>query len=226
MKRKYWIAVAVLLGLLSMPACALGGWLEDAGLLVDQSAQGQNLTDQPITRVLPTLYPTVTPKAPPAAGEQPAATTQPAEEAQSPETAPTDDRSFRLELTEAELAAFVGGGEFAQQGLSVDDMTVTITEQQVIATFNAAHADSGLSGEITMVAVPQVVNGELYLRIVDFSLGSGFSGFARLIASALIQAAIDSYNTANGIPITVNGAAEITAVELLPGKLIVSGVFQ
>jgi hypothetical protein len=222
MKSKRWILLAVLLALLAAPACSLVGWLEDQGLLVDQSAQ--NAPTELPGRVLPTLYPTVTPRSSIATDEP--STEAPPATAQPITIAPTEDASFRLELTEADLAAAVGEGGLAQQGLRVNDVAVTVTEQHVIATFNAAHADTGLSGEITMVAVPQVVNGELYLRIVDYSLGSGFSGFARLIASALIKAAIDSYNTANGIPIPIGGGAEVTSVEMFPGKLVVNGVYR
>jgi hypothetical protein len=221
MNRKKWFALAIVLALLSAPACSLGGLLEGLGLSEEPGTMGRNAVESPPVRPLATLYPTATPRPRPATVTPPAPTVGPATVAP-----PEDERSFVLELTEAELAALVGDDGLAQQGLQVNDLVVVITEEHVIATFNAAHADSGLSGEITMVGVPQVVDGEVYLRIVDFSLGTGFSGFAKLIASALIQTAIDNYNTENGIPIPVSGAAEITAVELFSGRLVISGVYR
>jgi hypothetical protein len=102
-------------------------------------------------------------------------------------------------------------------------MQVRITEQNVIARFNATHSDSGLSGEITVVAVPRVVNRKLYLEIVDYDLGQGFSGFRRAIANAFIRSAIDNINTAHGIPIVTGDGAELTSVDLYPGLLVING---
>jgi hypothetical protein len=86
MKRRYWILAALLLALLSGPACALGGILEGAGW--GQSPDGRRV-DSPVQSV-PTLYPTLTPT--------PSRTTP----------SPSDDRAFRLEMTEADLAEFIG----------------------------------------------------------------------------------------------------------------------
>ncbi len=224
MNRKTWVVVAVLLTVLAVPACAVSDWLEDLSLLGEQALRGQHVPTEVPVRTLPTLYPTLTLR-------PSTATSTEGTIPEEPVAVPTavispQDHTFRLELTEVELAALVGSEGLAQQGLQVQDLTVTVTEQNVMATFNAAHASSGLSGEITMIALPQVVAGELYLRVVDFNLGSGFSGFARLIATTLIQAALDNYGTANGIPIPISGAAEITSVELLPGRVVVSGVLQ
>lgn len=102
------------------------------------------------------------------------------------------------------------------QGMDISDVTTTITPgAHMIQPVDASHADSGLSGKITFIAVPRVVGGQLFLEIVDFSLGSSFTGFARLIASALIQSVLDSYNTGDGIPIPITGIEAITSVELV-----------
>ncbi len=207
MKRRYWILAALLLALLSGPACAIGGFLEQVGLGADDPGM---LTDAPAPLV-PTLYPTVTPTPSPASPTQP------------PAAPSADDRDFILEMTESDLKELIGDQPLGEQGLRIYDMEMRITEQNVIGTFNASHADMGLSGELRAVGVPQVVDGKLYLRIVDHSLGDGFSGFQRMIANAVIRSAIGRINTAHGIPILLGGVAEITSVELQPGLLVIYG---
>jgi len=162
----------------------------------------------------PTLYPTRTlqPTLAPTRTAAPAAATH--------------DPRFQLELTEDDISAMVEEQGLSAQGMDISDVTTTITPEHVIATVDASHADSGLSGKITFIAVPRVVGGQLYLEIVDFSLGSSFTGFARLIASALIQSVLDSYNTGDGIPIPITGIEAITDVELFDGKLVVTGTFR
>lgn len=195
-RKRAWLVVAIFLGLLSGPACALGGLAERIGFPLARDAAAPTL---------PLLYPTLTPSP---IGATPD---------------PTDPRAFQLELTEAELAAFFGENGFAQQGLSIRNLAMVITEQHVTATADAAHAGWGLNGELSVVGLPHVVDGALYIRIVDYSLGPGFSGWARLVASALARATISSLNAERGIPIPVGGIAEITAVELRPGRLVISG---
>ncbi|NLT74006.1 MAG: hypothetical protein GXX94_07395 [Chloroflexi bacterium] len=131
--------------------------------------------------------------------------------------------TFRVELSESDISALVGEEGLSRDGLQVRNLRVTITEQQVIARFDAAHASSGLSGEMTVIGVPQVVDGKLYLQVIDFSLGSSFSGFTRLIANALVESVLASYNTGDGIPVPIEGVNEVTSVELLAGRMVVTG---
>jgi hypothetical protein len=136
--------------------------------------------------------------------------------------------AFRIELTEEQLAASVNDeeGGFSQGGFQISNARVNVTTSQVIATFDATHTGSGVSGEITAVTEPRVVDGQLFLRVVDFSLGDNIRGFARLIANALVQSLLDRYNTGNGIPVPLDSVGEVTGVELQDGRVIVSGNYR
>ncbi len=200
MKRRYWILAAILLALLSGPACALGGLLEQVGWgqSPDESAQAE-----------PTLYPTVTPTPTRPSPTRPAST--------------ADEGDFRLEMTEADLSELIGDMGIDEEGIRIQDMRVRITEQNVLGAFLLSHDGTGLSGEIAVKAEPQVVDGKLYLEIVDYELGEGFSGFARTVARNAIQSTINSINAAHGVPIPIGGVAEITSIELYEGLLVING---
>jgi len=211
MKRLLW--PVILLG--AMLLASSGCFLTDLVSRVVSPGDSEALIKVELpTPNRPTLYPTRTlqPTLAPTRTAAPAAATH--------------DPRFQLELTEDDISAMVEEQGLSAQGMDISDVTTTITPEHVIATVDASHADSGLSGKITFIAVPRVVGGQLYLEIVDFSLGSSFTGFARLIASALIQSVLDSYNTGDGIPIPITGIEAITDVELFDGKLVVTGTFR
>lgn len=214
MKRLLWPVILLGAMLLASSACFVTD-LVSRVISPGNGASGPLLQLELPTPNRPTVYPTLTQR-PTAA---PTRTASPAGEA-------TRDPRFSLELTESDISAMVGEQGLSVQGMEISDVSTVITPEHVIATVNASHADSGLSGEITFIAVPQIVDGQLYLEIVDFSLGSSFTGFARLIASALVQSVLDQYNTSNGIPIPVQGVQEITGVELRQGLMVVTGTFR
>lgn len=226
MGHKKWVLVALLLAVLAGPACALEGWLLKVREGIQKSAQSPSTSIPPqqgiTTASTPTLtqgtlFPTMTPNPLPTK-PQPTATIAPSSEA--------DARFFRLELSEEELAIFVTEQSLGQGGLSLSDVRIAITEEQVIIRLDASHAESGLRGEITIITVPHVVEGTLYLKILDYRLGESLSGFARLIASALVKAALENYSTPDGIPVPIAGVAEIYTVELHPGSVVLTGRFQ
>lgn len=155
------------------------------------------------TGALPTLAPTLTAVADltlPAEAEQP----------------------FVLELSEADLNGYLSGQSLSQEGLEVSDVQVTLAQGQVIATLFASHAQSGLSGEITLYGAPQVLGGQVYVQVQSVALGPSFSGFTRLIAQRLIEEALNQADAGAGIPVAIEGMV-VESVEVLPGKMIVRG---
>lgn len=132
------------------------------------------------------------------------------------------DQPFVLELSEADLNGYLNAQTLAQEGLEVHDVQVTLVQGQVIATFFASHAQSGLSGEITLYGAPHVQDGQVYVRMQSVSLGPSFTGFTRLIAQRLIEEALKQADTGAGIPVPIEGMV-VEAVEVLPGKMIVRG---
>jgi hypothetical protein len=206
MNRRVWLIV-LLMGLMILSAgCALTG-LVDRVVSVISGVGGNLITVQIPTPQRPTLYPTLT--------AQPSA-----------EPALPQDGSFRIELSESDLAGMVGEKGFSAQGLQISNVRTTISPDNVLATFDASHADSGLSGEITVIGVPRVVAGKLYLEIVDFKLGSNFTGFTRLIATGMVQAVLDKYNTGDGIPVPIKDVDQVTSVELFEHQMVVAGTYR
>jgi hypothetical protein len=208
MNRQVWLIALLVVLLLVGSGCFLTSLVEKV-LSPDGTSGGGLIQIEIPTPQRSTAYPTMTPKL-----------------VMEPTRIATRDSHFRVELSESDVAAMVGEKGFSAQGLQISNLKTTITPEHVIATFDASHAESGLSGEMTVVGVPRVVQGKVYLEVIDFSLGRSFSGFARLIATALVKSVLDSYNTGNGIPVPIDDVGEIETVELFAGKMVVTGTYR
>jgi hypothetical protein len=208
MNKQVWLIALLVVLLVVSSGCFLTSLVESV-LSPGDSAGGGLIEIEIPTPQRATTYPTMTPKL-----------------VMEPTRIATRDSHFRVELSESDVAAMVGEKGFSAQGLQISNLKTTITPEQVIATFNALHSESGMSGEMTVIGVPRVVQGKVYLEVVDFSLGRSFSGFARLIATALVKSVLDSYNTGNGIPVPIDDVGEIETVELFTGKMVVTGTYR
>lgn len=135
------------------------------------------------------------------------------------------DQPFVLELSEADVNGYLNAQALAQEGLEVRDVRVTLAQDEVIATLFASHAQSGLSGEVTLYGAPRVQDGQVSVQIRRVSLGTSFSGFTRLIAQRLIEEALQQADAGAGILVPIEGMA-VESVEVLPGKMIVQGRTQ
>jgi hypothetical protein len=132
------------------------------------------------------------------------------------------DQPFVIELTEADVNRFLNDQAFSQEGLAVEDVRVTLTQGEVIATLFASHSQTGLSGEMTLRGEPVVSDGQVYVKIKSVSLGPSFSGFTRLIAQQMIEQAIKQADSGAGIAVPMEDMV-VESVEVVPGKMIVRG---
>lgn len=132
------------------------------------------------------------------------------------------DQPFAVELTEADVNGYLNAQAFGQEGLEVRDVRVTLARGEIIATLFANHAQSGLSGEVTLLGEPLVSDGQVYVKIKSISLGPSFSGFTRLIAQRMIEQAIKQADSGAGIAIPIEEMI-VESVEVAPGKMIVRG---
>jgi hypothetical protein len=186
-----------------------------------------SLSTTPTPIPTPTPWPTATPTATlwPTATPSPTSTTE-AAQARVPATAtptqPVDTGPFTIEITEQELNSYLKAESFSGDGLTISDVTVSLTPQEAIVNLRATHRDLGISMGVTLYGQPQVIDGTIYLRITRVELDDSVRGFTRLIAQALVEAAINQYAQPHGIPITIEGV-EVEKAELAQGKLIVTG---
>lgn len=208
MNRQVWLIALLVVLLVVSSGCFLTSLVERVLSPGNSDGGGRFEVELP-TPQRATAYPTLTPKL-----------------VMEPTRTSAQDDRFRLELSESDIAAMAGEQAFSAEGLQISNLRTTITPEHVIATFNALHSESGLAGEMTVIGVPRVIQGKVYLEVVDFSLGRSFSGFARLIATALVQSVLDSYNTGNGIPVPIEDMGEISSVELFEGKMVVTGTYR
>mgnify|MGYP006975375126 CR=1 FL=1 len=130
---------------------------------------------------------------------------------------------FTVTMTDDELNEYLAEREFSQSGVQVSDVEVTITADEMIVNLFATQAESGLSGEVTVRGVPQVVDGQVYFLVGDVTLGESIRGFGRLLAQAAIDQALRQYAEEDGIPVPVE-EAEIQEIALEPGAITVTGV--
>ena len=208
---------AVLLGILlaswlATSACSCGSVVQNlSGRAVPRDDQASSVQSAEVPSALPLATPTLVPtaEATPASGNASAVPAEP-------------NRSFTLELTEAQIAQELAGQIFEQQGFQARDVHVLLTTDEIICSFRAAHLESGLSTGITVRGVPVVEGGAAYLRVNDIALDKSLSGFARLVARGIIEQAIKQYSTPQGIPIPTE-SIEVGSVQLLSGKIIITG---
>jgi hypothetical protein len=132
------------------------------------------------------------------------------------------NQPFTYELTEAQINESLAGRTFEQQGVVVQDVKVTLAANEIIADLRATYAEAGLSGGARVRGVPVAIGGELYVKVNEVTLDSSISGFMRLIAQQLINKMIEDYSSENGIPVPLEDI-QVDAVEIQPGKLVVSG---
>ena len=117
------------------------------------------------------------------------------------------------------------GQTFDLDGLLVEDVRFTFTASEVIADLKATYTEANLSGGLRLRGLPQVVDGQLYIAVTEATLDRSVSGLVRLVAEALILAAIEENSTEYGIPIPIEGM-QVLSAELQPGKAIIVGRTQ
>jgi hypothetical protein len=135
---------------------------------------------------------------------------------------PESNQPFIIDLTEAQVNEYLAGQKFEQQGVTVQDVRVTLLANEIVADLRATYAEAGLSGGARVRGVPVAVDGQLYIKINEVTLDSSISGFTRLIAQQLINKMVRDYSSQNGIPVPLEDV-RVEAVQLQAGKLIVSG---
>jgi hypothetical protein len=152
---------------------------------------------------------------------------QPSPSAQgSPLALPSEpNMPFQAELTQDQVNEYVAGQTYDLQGLTVSNIHVNITDQALIADFDAEETQTGMTLPLTVRGVPVVSDGDLYFRVESFEIGGSVSGLTRAIARGLVQRALDDYSTENGIPVPINNM-QFESVELEANRLIVTGRTQ
>ncbi|MFO7917252.1 MAG: hypothetical protein R6V13_04140 [Anaerolineae bacterium] len=209
--KRYLLIGALLVMWLVTSACSCSGLLRGATRLGEEF-----------------ISPTATPVRGPSAGEEvstplPTPTATSLSEKTAPPLFPeASDESFDIRLTEQKLNEYLADQALEQEGVVISDMAATIGEERISLTFRVAHEGSGIDGGVTVHGVPRVEDGQAYVEIQDFALDDSISGFKRIVANSLIEAALESYETDQGIPIPVTHL-EFDEIQLMPGAIRVTG---
>lgn len=132
------------------------------------------------------------------------------------------DTPFALSVTEDELNSYVAGRTFEQQGITVEDLEIQLTSREIIASFGAQEAKSGIELGLTVNCLPSVHHGQAYVQVTSFELDRSIGGFARLIAKAMIEQAIKDYSGEYGIPVPVEHV-ELEDIQLQDGAIMIKG---
>ncbi|MCE5259414.1 MAG: hypothetical protein LLG44_10245 [Chloroflexi bacterium] len=131
------------------------------------------------------------------------------------------DTAFEGEMSAAEVEKLLQE-QIAEVGDYVSDIHVQITPEAILAQLQVNASELKITFGVTATALPNVVDGQLYLKIIQVTLDDTLSGWTRLSAKSLIQEAIDKYSGENGIPIEFDNIY-IEEVKLGMGKLYVRG---
>jgi hypothetical protein len=132
------------------------------------------------------------------------------------------DQPFTLEFTEEKLNEYLAGQTYGAQGVTVKDITVVLTGEEILCTFHASELRTGLNAGITVHAVPVVVDGAVYVQVDEVILDDSVKGLARTLAKGAIEQAVKRYSTPQGIPVPIQGM-DVEKVELMTGRMIVTG---
>ncbi len=132
------------------------------------------------------------------------------------------DTAFEGEMSAAEIEKLLQGQIAGEVGDYVGDIHVQITPEAILAQLQVNASELKITFGVTATAVPNVVDGKVYLKITQVTLDDTLSGWTRLSAKSLVQEAIDKYSGENGIPIEFDNTY-IEEVELGMGKLYVRG---
>lgn len=125
-------------------------------------------------------------------------------------------------MTETELNDYLAGKVYEAQGIKIEEIQVSLLEQELLGTFRATQQQTGLSVGLSVRGVPSVAAGKAYFKVNDVALDSSVKGLARLLARAAIEEAIKQYSTPHGIPIPIEGV-EFESIELSRGRLFIAG---
>ena len=135
----------------------------------------------------------------------------------------TPNTPFTLEVTEQQINQYLAGQAYEQDGASVKNIHVTITDQEVVAQGQGAYQPLNLNSSVTAHGVPVVSNGKAYVQITSVTLDSSVPAFTRFLAQLAIEQAIKRSSTPQGIEIQT-GDTQVTSVTLQPGKIIITGI--
>jgi hypothetical protein len=186
------------------------------GLILGSESQTGEVSLASVSRAPATLVPTITP--------------QPTQVVQLPDATvdglfllpATSGTSFTMEATADQINEHLAGQVYEQDGMSVKEIWVVLTDEEVIAQGQGAYQPLGLSAGITARGAPVVSEGQVYLQVKGVTLDSSMPAFTRLLVKAAIEQGLKQYSTPLGIEIPVEDA-DISSVDLQPGKIIITG---
>jgi len=173
----------------------------------------------PIPIETATLVPTITPR--PTLTPIPQPTTQASDELLVVPATP--NTPFTIEATEQQINQFLAGQAYEQDGASVRDIWVTITDEEIIAQGQGSYRPLNIHSSVTARGAPVLSGGKVYIQIKDLSLDSSVPAFTRFLVELAIEQGIRNYGSPQGIEIET-GDTRITHVDLQPGKIVISGV--
>ncbi len=139
-----------------------------------------------------------------------------------PSQAPGPGDEVTLELTEEQLNGYLNAESFSGQGVTISDVVVSITPEEVTASLRAVQKDSGLNLGVTLHGKPQVIDGTIYLQVTSVELDDSVRGIARVLAQTVIEGVLNQYARPNGIPINIENFS-VSEVQLAQDKLTVKG---
>ena len=225
------ILVGILAGIwLATSACSCGELIESAiGTPVPVAYRATELAAEQLTATKPS-QPSPTPSATP----RPTMLipTKPPEPTLSAQLAdkfviPSEpDKEFVIEITEAELAELLASEMFEAQGVTIKDIRVTLTSNEMLLAFEAKHQETGLDVGLTVRGVPKIVDGAPYFEIRDMALDESVKGIKRLLLKAAIDKVIEQYTTSEGVPLPFDiptDKVDIQDIQLTPGKITIRG---
>jgi len=130
--------------------------------------------------------------------------------------------AFVIELTQEQVNEYLAGKTYEAQGVTVKEIQVVLTAQELLCTFRATQEKTKLSAGVSVRGVPSVADGKAYFKVNDIVLDDSIKGFARLLAKAAIDEAVKQYSTPQGILVPVENV-EFESIELMPGKIVIAG---
>lgn len=130
--------------------------------------------------------------------------------------------TFTIEFTEADIREMLANESLHRDTITILVEDVTLGEGQVRVAMQVSESETGLDVGVNVLGEPYAKDGKAYVRVISFALDESVSGFARMLAQAAIQEAIDQATDGQGIPVPVNDV-EVLSVDVQPGVIVIRG---
>jgi hypothetical protein len=113
--------------------------------------------------------------------------------------------------TQDEINDMLQGQVFEMPGILIRDVSVILDPGEIVADLQGTYVERGISSGVRLRGVPQVHDGQAYVKILEVTLDQSLPGLVRLAVQRMIHTAIQQNESEHGIAIPIEGVEVLSA---------------